>query len=922
MSPQHRRFLALLFFAFFFISNAKAVTLNSLQTDYVTTGNITTSGVGINSALIGTSSSPDKIKNTFIITTGNFGATASAYGIKVTGNYNQITNDVGAQINTTGSSGRGISVAGLSTVVNLGSISTQSTSSYGIYLGGDGNSANNSGSISTANTSSYGINSDGNNNVINNSGNIITAKTHGIYVSAASASVASPTVFNTVNNSGSVTAFANGIYAKDNYTQITNSGKVDSGVDSDDYGIVTEGSNSIINNSGTINSARYAIFNSGDDAIINNSGTLNGGVRTGNGVLNIFGGAINGEVFGSSGSGTINIGDVSHLGVVFNQTHDFLEIGALNITSGGTLNSNLKIDANQITLDENSTLNVSAGFSTTALIKGASDSNGTLTISGIGFSPNAIGASGYSLKNLNIAQNSVLVAVSDIYASNVFVNGGLNLSATNNLTIFGSLSGSGSAIINVGNYNQTIAGNFSLLSGDIFVTSLRNNAVGGFTVAGLANISGSAKLEINTAGNQGYIASGSKFLLVSGAGGSSINKVVDENISLNGSGSNIYGLLRVTSSATATGLYINIDHLKAEEVTANKNAQNIYRTLDSSGSSSEGKMLDFQVYLDNSGFSGDEITQALNQLAPQSTKASLATTRDLANNSISIIETKLHNFLERIWVQPFIISTAQNTVKDDEGYNANSRGLAFGASKEIGDNASVGASLSIARSDVKSTNNFQQNAINSYQLNFYARRNFAEYFLEGIAGAAINKYNSNRSITALGINAKAGYFGQTYVAKSRIGVTKKLRQGFEITPDLSFNFLRNDIAGYSEKGAETLNLNVQKVSANFFEGRAGINLGWSGKFYELPEFEKFAITTKISYGQAFINDAPTTTARFSGQSSTFDSTISQLDNNSLKVGFLFDAFHKQATTFSLNYNFEHRATYQSHLFAAKIRQEF
>ena len=66
-----------------FSNSAHAVTLTSGQTDYTTTGNITlSSGVGINSTLVGTSGSLDKIKNLHTITTSG----SSGYGIKTTGN--------------------------------------------------------------------------------------------------------------------------------------------------------------------------------------------------------------------------------------------------------------------------------------------------------------------------------------------------------------------------------------------------------------------------------------------------------------------------------------------------------------------------------------------------------------------------------------------------------------------------------------------------------------------------------------------------------------------------------------------------------------------------------------------------------------------------------------------------------------------
>ena len=55
---------------------------------------------------------------------------------------------------------------------------------------------------------------------------------------------------------------------------------------------------------------------------------------------------------------------------------------------------------------------------------------------------------------------------------------------------------------------------------------------------------------------------------------------------------------------------------------------------------------------------------------------------------------------------------------------------------------------------------------------------------------------------------------------------------------------------------------------------------------------------------------------------TFNSQISHLDRSSLKLGFELAAYHEAGTTFSVDYNLEHKATSESHVILAKIRQEF
>ena len=488
--------------------------------------------------------------------------------------------------------------------------------------------------------------------------------------------------------------------------QIINSGTITTSSGSSIYGIRSEGDNSIITNSGNIISSNYAIYNSGEDAVINNSGNLSGGVYIGSGTLNILGGSITGNVDGSSGIGNVVVS------ANFNQTSIFKDLDILTINSAATLNSTNQISANRILIGADSVLTIMEGSSLSGEIAGVSDSVGTLNISGISFiSENSIGEFGSSLKNLNITSDGSVTASDDIYVSDIFLDGTLNFNGADNLTIFGNLSGSGAGIVNIGEKNQIISGNLSLAAGDKLSLTLKNNGAGNIAVVGFADIAKNSKLAITTSSNQGYIASGTKYNIIEAAAGE-INSVSDENISVNGTNSNIYGFLKFTTDTTANSLVLNIDRLSAKEVTTDENAQNIYNNLSEIGANSTGKLLEFQEYLDSSGLNGDQLSKALKQLAPQLGKANLAVTNNVVLNSIKNAEMrlgKIHNdFSTGFWSQAIGASATQNATKDDEGYKANSVGMVFGVDEEISDSAIIGTALSYVRSDVKSLDGFKK----------------------------------------------------------------------------------------------------------------------------------------------------------------------------------------------------------------------
>ncbi len=937
-------FLTSLCFLTLFTSSTFAITITESETNYITSSNISeTTASGLYSNFAGTSISPRTITNSHAISTTGSGE--NGYGIKVAKSYNNVINSLGASITTTGNSGRGINVFDNSNVNNAGNITTYGTAAYGIRARTN-SSVVNSGTISTNNTSTaYGIFIDGNNSSATNSG-IISAKAygiyssanfitisnsgtintnsgssaHGIFVSAGSASASTSSNYSTINNSGTINANAHGIYTKDAFTKINNSGTITSGNTTSDYGIKNEGANSTITNSSIINSTTYAIYNSGAGTTINNSGTINGGIVIGDATLNISGGSISGEVDGSNNTGDVNINSN------FTQSAAFTNLDLLNINSANTLTSNASISANTISIDSGASLTIASGSLVSGAIQGASAGVGTLNVATDFIASSAIGNSGNSLANLNINSYSSLTASNDIYANDIFLNGLLNFNGTNNLTIFGSLSGSGSGTINLGTNSQTIDGNFTLNGGDTLGASLGSGAVGNLVVNGLATIDSDSKLEITPTSSQGYIVDGTQFTLISGSDGSSINAISNPNISVNGSNSNIYGLLKFTTQTSGDSLILTIDRLSAANATPNQNAQNLYATINEIGASSTGLLSDFQGYLDSNGFTGDKLTKALQQISPQSSKAALLTTSNSAINALRPIEGRLiklrNHAANGFWVQGLGSAAEQKDVQDDFGYKANSKGIALGADQEFSENSTIGAALNYNVSEVKSLDKLQKNLVSSGQISLYHSQNFDKYFLDSVAGFSWNLFSSNRSIEALEKNATAKFSGQTYLAKIKAGRIFQLQNGFSLTPEISLNLLHNKISGYSEKGADELNLKVGAISANFVESRAGINLGWMGKFPEMNEFKLFSAALKFSYGHAFVNDAPTTKANFIGQSKGFDSKISHLDNNSLKAGIEIAAYHKEFTTFIADYDFEKRTTSTSHLFMVKIRQEF
>lgn len=835
-------------------NQASALTLTSAQVDYTTSEDIITSanntaGAGINSTQVGTSSTPRKIKNIHTITTSG----SSAYGIRTTGDYNQIT--------------------------NIGRIVTSNSTARGISIGGDFSSATNSGTIKTSGSSAYGI-----------------------YISAGSDSLASASNYSSVDNSGAINAAdAHGIYTNDAFTRITNSGTIFSGKDTSDYGIRIDGSNSMLDNFGTINSTRYAIYNEGSGTIINNYGALNGGVRIGEGTLNIFGGSIGGSIEGSD-LGVVNIKNN------FTQSSDFSNLARLNISSGATFAIDSKYDLS------------------------ASEINGD-------------GA-------LRISSTSSFAPKNNLTIGNIFVDGELNLSETNNLELTTSLSGSGSGAINLGTNHQKISGNFSLLAGDTLLIQGNKEGFGSLEVSGSASTDVNSKLVISSANK--FLKNGEKITLISSGDGSALQNI--SNIELNNCRASACGLLRLNTEIIGNNLLLNVKRASADEISVNNNAKQIYQNLSHNNSD---KAQDFLNYLDSKNFSNSELEATLTQLAPQSTKARSIGNINVVNNSLKTSEMRLDkiraglddlpaigrtNFTQTFssnhqpdifnlnqqggalkngfWVQPFGGSALQDSTSNDVGYKTNLSGVSFGIDHEFSSKITSGAAFSVARSETKSLDSLKKTSALTYQLNFYSSQNFSKFFLDYFGGIAFSQYSSERFMPVVSSSAKANFNGLGYIAKIRGGSIQKISKRISFIPEISASFMENTTEKYAEKGADSLNLNVRSTSSKVFEGRIGGALSFSDKIRELSEFKKFVTTLKTSYGYNFVNDHDDVVSSFSGQNSSFNSQVSPLDPGSLRIGAEINGYHVEDTIFGIEYQFEKRATYQSHFVTFKALQEF
>ncbi len=717
--------------------------------------------------------------------------------------------------------------------------------------------------------------------------------------------------------------------------------------------VVTSAAISSITNSGTINGNvdSSVALHYNDLDITNNAGSINGNILLGNHESSSFtlnGGSINGNLTSGNASQLLNLNGGS-----FN--------GNISLFSGSALN--LATTELNGSLDSSSANSASVNLTDNNTIKSGSALGSTNGLSAINISNDKIINVNGSIKaqNLNIGSNATLNLGSDnIYANTTSLNGTLNFGNTNR-AINSNIVGSGAGAINLNRASHNIIGNLTLKNGDSLNINLINaNTFGKVTVTGITSIDANTNLNVAISPNYGFIASGSKYTIVDGQDGSFISAINDSKININNSNTNQFSILTFTTNSVNNDLILSATRKPAEAITSDSSSQSAYNVINEIGASATGELKSLQEYLDSSS-SSSQVKEALNSITPQDNNSIKFSHVNVINNSVKTAENRMDEIrfasldtssisktsdatiaeasyeggnsnnkssglslgdsLEDngIWAQTFGTAAKQNNINENDGYDSKSLGFAFGYDREVAKDTRLGLGLSYANSHIKSSDSLKTTNIDTYQINAYSGHSFGKYFLDTVLGFAWNDYTSNRTISVVNSVANANYQGQTYITKVRGGFVKDIGNGFNITPETSLNFVRNDTNNYTENGAGTVNLNVKGSSSNFLEGRLGLNLG-----YRMTTKKHTKISPKISasYGYNFLNNRQTTTSNFVGQTATFNNLSSKIDPKSLKLGGGIDIYGANSFVVSGEYIMEKRDKYQSHSGVLRVRFEY
>jgi outer membrane autotransporter protein len=229
-----------------------------------------------------------------------------------------------------------------------------------------------------------------------------------------------------------------------------------------------------------------------------------------------------------------------------------------------------------------------------------------------------------------------------------------------------------------------------------------------------------------------------------------------------------------------------------------------------------------------------------------------------------------------IWAKGYGATTSQSSRDGFAGYSATTGGFAIGADTSW---QQGGAGLALSRStstiDENDSLSGDNALINSYQVSAYATQGFGPAYVEGLVAVAQQKFDTTR--TVLNGVASGSYNGTQAIFKLSGGYQIPIATSAVLTPIVSLqaNTLHQD--GYSETGANALDLNVDSQNSSRVRFSLGARLSGQPASNIQPEVHVFV-------NQDVGGESDGVGASFAGGGATFVTPSYDVPRTSFTVG--------------------------------------
>lgn len=272
-----------------------------------------------------------------------------------------------------------------------------------------------------------------------------------------------------------------------------------------------------------------------------------------------------------------------------------------------------------------------------------------------------------------------------------------------------------------------------------------------------------------------------------------------------------------------------------------------------------------------------------------------------------------------VWVRLYGTRNDQAAKSDQPSYKGDGWGSIVGIDREFGSGLSGGIALAYSDTSISYQDELagNTNAIRSTQISVYGSKNFAHFYIEGIAAFAQQKYD-NRRDTALNGYAYGNFSGKQWGARLNGGLPLRLSAETTITPLLRLEWNRISQDTYRESGGDTL---AVSVAGNTIE-RVRIGIGAQLEHSTTIAGVSARPYSKLFWQHDFRDRGIDASASSVDGSSSFVMPGQALDRNTLAIGIGINFFNRKNFTSSLGYHLTTGKSYSTQTVQASARWTF
>jgi outer membrane autotransporter protein len=626
----------------------------------------------------------------------------------------------------------------------------------------------------------------------------------------------------------------------------------------------------------------------------------------------------------------------------------------LHVSGTGTVNFDGDLIGDLI-YDADGVVNVNDGKSiivstVPTAVRTQTDNTGTLNFLGTTTLYSDIGTETAKLKNVTFASDGTSADIYDmdlsknIYAQNSYIGNGSNnttINITDNIAFGGNLDIRKNTILNVSDYDVTVADNldiatnstlkFKVYTTDISAGVAVENARSGSITANSITLASDTKININYEGS--WYGSG-KYNLINATGstgtyyGTEENGLVSDNSIIDSIVKNDGTNLTLFADRTGGGSF------EAEIGEHYSNGASQALAGYANEAQREGALADIirrMEELEGGLILTDdkkaEMVRTQKLLAPIANNSTIKSSLVATNTVLSTISDRISDIRTTssmdfipwggdysglssgdymqdyaLWVKVMGAKATQNKVKDYDGYETSTYGLVAGVDKTLRDGTTIGVALSNADTKINQTD-FRagdSSSTKSIQLTTYASSELGDGYIDGAISYA--KHSTDGTRTANSGKLSSSVAADQLAAKVETGYRIYFEDAAVFTPFVSFEYGTLNQKAYTEKGTAYQNDALKVGNTKITKGNVGLGTKIStnlklGNVIIVPEV-KFGVYNAIGDKNADIK------AQYTGGGNEFVTPTQDLTDTMYKAGLGIKTTLSQSTSLMLGVDYD------------------